>query len=359
MKEGFSAGSAGAIALVVRDITRATAMDWDTTVIGRAPGGRPFDGRPFLAVDPSRFATLLLGANGAYGRAVRQALDTLRPALTEVHNRPSLALSLARALAPAPVSLVLHNDPQGMRAATTPQARTHLLRQVSAVVCVSDWVRRRLTEGVADAALTAKVSVIHNGLDLDAAPPPRAKRDPLILFVGRITADKGFDSFVRACGIALPLLPGWRAEAIGSHRFRADSPETSFIRSVRPEAEAAGVRMLGFQENDVTLAAMRRAAVVVMPSRWDEPFGRVAQEAQMAGAALVASRRGGLPEAAGEAALYADPESPAEIAAAIQRLATDDALAARLRAEGARHVRRFGSAETRAAWSAVRRGLVA
>jgi glycosyltransferase involved in cell wall biosynthesis len=100
-----------------------------------------------------------------------------------------------------------------LRAATTPQARTHLLRQVSAVVCVSDWVRQRLTEGVVDAALTAKVSVIHNGLDLDAAPPPRAKRDPLILFVGRITADKGFDSFVRACGIALPLLPGWRAEA--------------------------------------------------------------------------------------------------------------------------------------------------
>jgi glycosyltransferase involved in cell wall biosynthesis len=73
----------------------------------------------------------------------------------------------------------------------------------------------------------------------------------------------------------------------------------------------------------------------------------------------VASRRGGLPEAAGEAALYADPESPPEIAAAIQRLATDDALAARLRAEGARHVRRFGSAETRAAWSGVRRDLVA
>lgn len=358
VKEGFSAGSAGAISLVLRDINRATAMDWDTTVIGWRLEGPPLDGMAFLPADPSRLATMFLGSSRAYARAVRQAVHRLRPALIEVHNRPTLALSLARAVAPVPVSLVLHNDPQGMRAAKTPKARAFLLQWVSAVVCVSDWLRRRMTDGVVDTALVGKVSAIPNGLDLDAAPPPQAERDPLILFVGRITTDKGFDSFVRACGLALPGLPGWRAEAIGSDRFRADAPETPFIRSIRSEAEAAGVRMLGFQENDVTLAAMRRAAIVVMPSRWDEPFGRVAQEAHMAGAALVASRRGGLPEAAGEAALYADPESPAEIAAAIQRLATDEALAVKLRAEGARHVRRFGLAETRAAWSAVRRVLV-
>ena len=36
-------------------------------------------------------------------------------------------------------------------------------------------------------------------------------------------------------------LPGWRAEMIGADRFRADSPETPFIRALRPRAAAAGV----------------------------------------------------------------------------------------------------------------------
>jgi hypothetical protein len=53
------------------------------------------------------------------------------------------------------------------------------------------------------------------------------------------------------------------------------------------------------------------------------------------------------------------PEESIRREGAIMDRPTFEVVAARLRAEGARHVRRFGSAETRAAWSAVRRGLVA
>jgi glycosyltransferase involved in cell wall biosynthesis len=327
-------------------------------VIGRAAGGEPFPGSRFIATPPGRLARRMLGANLAYARAVRRAVSSLAPALVEVHNRPTLALFLARLR--IPVVLVLHNDPRGMRAARTPAARARLLGRLSGVACISGWVRGKLLEGVGDGALARKACVIPNGLDLDAAPPPAGDREKLILFVGRITADKGFDSFVRACALALPHLPGWRAEAIGGDRLRAGGPETTpFIRRIRPEAEAAGILMRGFQDNARTLAAMSRAAMLVMPSRWEEPFGRVAQEAQLAGAVLVASRRGGLPEAAGEAALYVDPERPEEIAAAIRRLAEDDALAARLREAGAAHVRQFGLACTGERWAAFRGAIPA
>ena len=47
---------------------------------------------------------------------------------------------------------------------------------------------------------------------------------------------------------------------------------------------------------------MARAAIVVVPSRWPEPFGLVALEALASGAALICSPRGGLPEVAGDAA---------------------------------------------------------
>jgi glycosyltransferase involved in cell wall biosynthesis len=359
LKEGFTPTTAGAVALVLRDILRATADAWDTTVIGRAPPGAPFAPCRYVAAPPSPLWRRVVGVNRAYGLSVRRALRRDPAQLVEVHNRPSLALSLAAALAPVPVSLVIHNDPHGMRACRTPAERTTLLRRLGAVVCISAWVRGKVLEGVADSALHAKAVVIPNGIDLGAAPAQPAEREKLILFVGRITRDKGFDSFVRACAIALPALPGWRAAAIGADRFRADSPETSFIREMRPQAEAAGIRMLGFQDNPSTLGILARAAILVMPSRWQEAFGRVAQEAHMVGAALITTRRGGLPEAAGEAALYIDPDDPADIAAAIRRLAEDGALAESLRQAGRQHVSAFGLPETAARWSALRRSLLA
>ncbi|HET6305538.1 MAG TPA: glycosyltransferase, partial [Rhodopila sp.] len=106
-------------------------------------------------------------------------------------------------------------------------------------------------------------------------------------------------------------------------------------------AEAANVRMLGYRDHPAVLDAMSRAAVVVVPSRWPEPFGLVALEALASGAALVCSPRGGLPEVAGDVAVYADPDNPAEIAAAIRSLASDDARRAALAEAGRRRAHLF------------------
>jgi len=58
---------------------------------------------------------------------------------------------------------------------------------------------------------------------------------------------------------------------IGADRFGPDSPETPFLRALRPAAEKAGVNMLGYRAHAEVLATMRRAAIVVVPSRWAEP----------------------------------------------------------------------------------------
>ena len=125
-------------------------------------------------------------------------------------------------------------------------------------------------------------------------------------------ADKAPDAFVAACAAALAACcRAGRAEIIGADRFSFDSPDTGFVQMVRAAAERAGVRMLGYRDHPDVLAAMSRAAIVVVPSRWPEPFGLVALEAMACGAALICSPRGGLPEVAGDAAVYADPDRPA------------------------------------------------
>lgn len=316
--EGFGPGQAGAVGTIVHLLS--SAPGFRPLVIGGPQAGATFTGVPFRAV---RAALWWPGnVNIRYGAAMLGTLRRERPALIEVHNRPELALWLARRVPQTPVLLFLHNDPQAMRRATTSAGRARLLQRLARVVVVSDYLQQRLLEGVPPPARAP--AVLPNAIDLSALPRPRP-REQLILFAGRVVPEKGPDVFVAACGAALPRLTGWRAELIGADRSRIDSPETAFTKTVGAGAERAGVRVLGYRDQAFVLEAMARAAIVVMPSRWQEPFGLVALEAMASGAALICSPRGGLREVAGDVALYVDPDDPPAVASAICSLATDPA----------------------------------
>ena len=332
-REGFSPDSVGAIGLVVHRLALATGGE----VIGRAVDA-PFGDVAFHPV-PSRPG---LTAARRYAAGVGHVLRRLRPSLVEVHNRPEIALLLAREW-PC-VLLVLHNDPQGMRGARSTRQRLELARRLSGIVTVSQFLRRRL--GLPDEVL---VHVLPNAVDLPETVP--IARQKLILFTGRVVADKGVDAFVAACAAALPGLPGWTAEIIGADRFSIHSPETPFLATLRPKAKAAGVSMLGYRPHAETMARLQSAAIAAVPSRWDEPFGMAALEAMAQGTALICSRRGGLPEVAGDAALYADPDTPGSLADAMMRLALDDEGRAALARAGRHRALRFQT-------SAVARQLV-
>ena len=103
---------------------------------------------------------------------------------------------------------------------------------------------------------------------------------------------------------------------------------------------------------------MARAAIVIVPSRWPEPFGLTALEAMASGAALICSARGALPEVAGEAALYADPDDPDALAEAITLLARDPERRAALGAAGRERARRFDVGQAAAALRALRRAVL-
>lgn len=355
-KERFTPAAAGAVSLVVRDLARATPPGWTAEVLGADPGGEPFPGAAFRALRPRLLDAIPGGRNTAFARAAARALRADPPDVIEAHNRAPLALALAAALPRTPVLLVLHNEAHGSDGLGTPAERIAALQRLAGIVCVSEFVRRGVTDGLPQ-ALAGRVHAIPNGLPL-GPPPPDAARDHLILFVGRLTPEKGADRFVAACAEALPHLPGWRAEIVGA-RWYGDGRESPHVAAIRRDATAAGITLHGFRDNAATLALMARAAIVVVPSLWPEPLGRVAQEALAAGAALVSSGRGGLPEATGDAALTADPEQPGALADAILRLARDPALRADLAARGRRHMEGFAMDRTAARCTALREAVLA
>lgn len=340
-KENFSPQAAGAISLVVNRLARVTP---DCAVLGRAFDAPRFPGIDFHATTSDRSSRL------SHWLAVIRRIAMLKPHWAEVHQDPGFARLLARAFPRVNVALVLHNDPLTMRGLRRVQERKATLR-LATVVTVSDHLRRAFATHLDD---TTRLVTIPNPLTLAELPAPPAERRHEIVFAGRITADKGVAEYLTACSLTLPHLPGWFARIIGGDRFGPNNPETPFIRDMRDKAAAAGLSLEGYLPHQDVLAAMASAAIVVVPSRWPEPFGLTALEALASGAALIATNTGGLPEVVGDAGILVPPADPAALAAAIHQLASDTAARARLSAAGRTRARMFDTTVVASRWQCLR-----
>ena len=104
------------------------------------------------------------------------------------------------------------------------------------------------------------------------------------------------------------------------------------------EQSGGSFKALGWLSHEETLALYRQAAVVVVPSVWEEPFGLVAVEAMATGVPVCASRIGGLADIVrdGETGFLFSPGDAAELADRLDLLLNDAALRGRMGAAGRR-----------------------
>jgi glycosyltransferase involved in cell wall biosynthesis len=152
-----------------------------------------------------------------------------------------------------------------------------------------------------------------------------------ILFVGRLHWLKG----LRTLALAMRHLPANASlEVVG----KGDPELPAMMKEIIGEPGAGGrVRFSSCQRSE--LAERYRAAdVVVFPSEWDEPFGLVPLEAMACGVPVVATGTGGSGEYLrdGENCLLFPPGDPVRLAMAVQRLARDPALRAKVLVGGSR-----------------------
>ena len=203
-----------------------------------------------------------------------------------------------------------------------------IARRADAVLCVSaDLAGRMRRAGARDVALAV--------VPAPAAPPPSAEAvgkaraemgasgRPVVLAVGRLARQKGFDVLLEAMTRLkdrdpVPLLV-----------IAGDGPMAGQL-AARSRAAGADVRLLG-QRADIP-ALLAAADVVAVPSRWEgQPL--IVQEALRAGRPLVASRAGGIPELTGEtAALLIPAGDPVRLASALASVLDEPAQSGRLAA---------------------------
>jgi glycosyltransferase involved in cell wall biosynthesis len=159
-----------------------------------------------------------------------------------------------------------------------------------------------------------------------SAPSAFAAGRPVVLAVGRLAAQKEFGTLLEAAAhwrdlAPLPLLA-----------IAGDGPLAGELRA---QAAAIGVDAAFLGHRDDVADLLADAAVFVLPSLWEgQPL--ILQEALRAGAAIVATRVGGIPDLVGnDAAVLVAPGDAQALAAAVRAVLADPAIAARLRTAAA------------------------
>ena len=160
-------------------------------------------------------------------------------------------------------------------------------------------------------------------------------RKPYVLFVGTVEPRKNLRTLIEAWE-QLPedLRAAFDLAVAGSGGWG----DPKLLKRLR--AGIPGVRYLGYVPEREMPALTAAATVFAYPSLY-EGFGLPVAQALAARVPVVTSNVSSLPEVAARGGLLVDPRSPAETAAALERLLASAELRERLGAEGACHARRF------------------
>jgi len=177
--------------------------------------------------------------------------------------------------------------PLGVRYHSIP-AMLRELRDNHALDAVIVGSRFMHDELCANGFAAPRVHVLPPIVRWDAVAGTPVPDEPRIVYIGQLIRGKGVDLLLRALA---HVRGAWQAEIIGAGNARAALEDLS-----RQLGLQARVQFHGWTDNAALGAVYTRAKVVVVPSRWPEPFGMVGLEAMRHARPVVAFAVGGIPD---------------------------------------------------------------
>jgi glycosyltransferase involved in cell wall biosynthesis len=198
------------------------------------------------------------------------------------------------------------------------------------------WLAARCNKAPAVAVVSdSQAKAWRRVLQVDAILPPYPSTRVIpwsetagrgVLFAGRLSPEKGGAEAIdiaRAAGLPIDVF--------------GDLYDARYTREeIEPRRDLPGVTVRPAVPRTSLWDAMVRAAAVLCPAQWDEPFGMVAAEAQACGTPVVAFRRGGLTEVVddGVTGFLVPPDDVQAAAKAVGKIAGISRLTCRKHAEG-------------------------
>ena len=275
-KENYTLRGAGAVSLWISNFIRDSEYKKDTFVIGSTQN-KNYLTKNYINI--GNINSKLNSTTKEYSNKIIDKIKNLNFDILELHNRPIMVKEFFGKLN-SKIILYFHNDPTTMKGAKSVNERIYLLKNVDKIIFISKWVKKKFFENLPNLSEN-KTQIIYHSIDL---VKKKIKKNKQIIFVGKLNESKGYDLYCKSMFKILDQYNDWKAISIGEEKRFQNFPTHRRHHN------------LGQIPHNKVLDYLSKSEIAIIPSRWEEPFGRTALEASSRGCATIISNSGGLPE---------------------------------------------------------------
>ena len=277
-KENYTEKGAGAVALWISDFNKDSIFNKSTFIIG-STSNKKFLSKNYININVKNISSKLSSTTKNYSNKIIERIESLNFDIIELHNRPIMVKEFFKKIN-SKIILYFHNDPTTMKGAKTIEERTYLLKNVDKIIFISKWVKKRFFKDLPILS-DNKTHIIYHSID---PYKKKIKKKKQIIFVGKLNESKGYDLYCKSMFKVLDTNEDWNAISIGEEKRFQNYP--THQRHIN----------LGQITHKKVLNYLSKSEIAIIPSRWEEPFGRTALEASSRGCATIISNSGGLSE---------------------------------------------------------------
>ena len=277
-KENYTFSKAQAAAIWVSDFYKYSKFKNQTFIFGNT-STKDFLTKNYINIEINNLKKKFTSTTKEYCNNFIKKTKNKNFDVIEIHNRPEV-FNLLKDKIKSKFVLYFHNDPLSMYGSKSANERLKLLISLDKIVFISKWVQERFFIDL-DKKLSDKTEVIYHSIH---RIKKRDKKEKRITFVGKLNKSKGYDIYKDAVIKILNEFKNWKGYSIGDEDRK------------RPIINHINHHELGFLKHQKVLDFLSKSEIAVVPSRWEEPFGRTALESSSRACATIISNRGGLPE---------------------------------------------------------------
>ena len=290
-KENYTYAKASAASLWVSEFFKKSKFKKTNYIYGHTKY-KDFLSKNYININLKNIKSKLKSATKEYSKKLIKKFKNQNYDLIEIHNRPLILKEIIKSINSRYI-IYFHNDPLSMKGSKTIKERLNIISNVEKIIFVSEWTQKRFFINLDD-KLKTKSEIVYPSIE------PKKKmtgKKKYITFVGKLNESKGYDLFSKSIIKILNEFPDWKAFSLGDEDRRK-----IFIKHPNHFE-------LGFIKHKKVLNLLDETSISVVPSKWEEPFGRTALEATSRGCATLISNRGGLPETTKQAILLKNLDS--------------------------------------------------
>ena len=276
-KEDYNKNNAGSASLWVKDFFENSKLKKITTIYGINTKKKSLS-KNFVNLN-NKFPLFTFKKNIYYAKLFLKNIHK-QTKIIEIHNRPEIFHFIEKQNSNYKLILVFHNNPLLIRGSKKIKERKNILNKCSNIIFVSKWVQKKFFEGL-DSKKSKKCSVIYPAIKrLDKLP----KKENIITFIGKLNKSKGYDLAGVAVVNILNKYKDWKAIFAGNE----EREKYNFSHK--------NLKIYRWLSHGKILKLLKKSSICLVPSVWEEPFGRISMEASIYGNAVILSNRGGLSE---------------------------------------------------------------